>query len=45
VTDNVEALDIVLEDTVLAELEPLAQQVSGDRNGALQATAPRASRS
>jgi aryl-alcohol dehydrogenase-like predicted oxidoreductase len=45
VTDNVEALDIVLEDTVLAELEPLVQQVSGDRNGALQATAPQALRS
>jgi aryl-alcohol dehydrogenase-like predicted oxidoreductase len=41
VTDNVAALDIVLEDTVLAELEPLAQQVSGDRNVA----APQALRS
>ena len=40
VTDNVQALDIVLDDAVLAELEPLAQQVSGDRNGALQTTAP-----
>lgn len=39
VTANVKALDIVLEDTVLAELEPLAQQVSGGRNGALQMTA------
>lgn len=45
VADNVKALDIVLEDSVLAELEPLAQQVSGGRNGALQATASQAVRS
>lgn len=44
VTDNVKALDIVLDDTVLAELEPLAQQVSGNRNGALQTIAPRTMR-
>ena len=45
VTDNVQALDIVLDDTLLAELEPLAEQVSGDRNGDLQTTAPQAMRS
>ncbi|MFG1609766.1 aldo/keto reductase [Actinoplanes sp. NPDC049265] len=44
VTDNVKALDVVLDDVVLAELEPLAQQVSGDRNGALQTTAPQMAR-
>lgn len=45
VTDNVQARDVVLDDSVLAELEPLAEQVSGDRNGALQTTSPRAVRS
>lgn len=39
VADNVKALEVVLDDALLAELDPLAQQVSGDRNGALQTTA------
>ncbi|PRY41423.1 aldo/keto reductase [Umezawaea tangerina] len=42
VSDNVKALDIVLEDAVLAELEPFAQEVRGDRNGPLQASATQA---
>ena len=40
VADNVAALDVVLDDAVIEQLEPLSRQVSGDRNGALQETAP-----
>lgn len=44
VADNVAAVDVLLDDGVLAQLEPVADRVSGDRNGALQRTAPGAGR-
>ncbi|MET0453324.1 MAG: aldo/keto reductase [Mycobacterium sp.] len=41
VDTNLAALDVVLDDDMLAALEPLASQVAGGRDGALQSIHPR----
>ncbi|MEU7225320.1 aldo/keto reductase [Streptomyces chrestomyceticus] len=40
VAENVAALTVPLDDTVLVRLDPLAREVSGERHGALQAVRP-----